>query len=235
LRSIRSHSLRWLLLAGLSLVATSAAAKVMVLRATGPSAASFAPGKTMADDARITLRANDQLTVLDAKGTRVLRGPGTFVIGQASTAKTSTLAALAGSGDTRRARIGAVRSVPPVDGQLLPNIWFVDAGRAGATCEGDPLAVTLWRSVSDKPGTTTITADNGAAATVDWIAGQSSVAWPASLPVTDHAAYRVAGSRIEFRVVQPQPSDLQQLAGALVANQCQGQLDVLIKSTSDQK
>ena len=45
--------------AGLSLAATSAAAKVMVLRATGPSAASFAPGKVMADDARVTLKAND--------------------------------------------------------------------------------------------------------------------------------------------------------------------------------
>ena len=235
MHSIRLTSFRWLVVAGLSFAATSAVAKVMVLRATGPSAASFKPGKTMADEERVTLKANDQLTVLDARGTRVLRGPGTFVIGQASTATTSTLAALAGSGDTRRARIGAVRSVPPVDGQLLPNIWFVDTTRSGATCVGDPRGVTLWRSVADTAGSTTITADSGATAKVDWIAGQSTVAWPASLPVTDHAVYRIAGSRIEFRVVQPQPADLQQLAGALVANQCQGQLDVLIKSTADRK
>ncbi|THD37686.1 MAG: hypothetical protein E7773_01465 [Sphingomonas sp.] len=232
MRSIRPKPFRWLLFAGLSLVATPAAAKVMVLRATGPSSSSFVPGKVMADDTRITLKANDQLTVLDAKGTRVLRGPGTFVIGQASTATTSTLAALASSGDSRRARIGAVRSVPPVDGQLLPNIWFVDSAEGGAKCIGDPHGVTLWRSVADKAQRTTITADGGAAATVDWIAGQSTVAWPASLPATDRATYRIDGSPIEFRVVQPQPTDLQQLAGALVANQCQSQLDVLIKSTS---
>ncbi|MDB5678858.1 hypothetical protein [Sphingomonas bacterium] len=235
MRSIRSHSFRWLMFAGFSLAATSAVAKVMVLRATGPSAASFVPGKTLADEARVTLKGNDELVVLDAKGTRVLRGPGSFVIGRSSTATTSTLTALATPTNSRRARIGAVRSVPPVDGQLLPNIWFVDTARGGTTCVGDPRDVTLWRSVADKAGSTTITADGGATATVDWIAGQSTVAWPAALPVTDHAAYRIAGSRIEFRVVQPQPADLQQLAGALVANQCQGQLDVLIKSTSDKK
>lgn len=235
MRSIRSNPFRYLLFAGLALAGTSAAAKVMVLRATGPSAASFVPGRTMPDEARVTLRNNDELVVLDAKGTRVLRGPGSFVIGRSSAATTSTLTALATPANSRRARIGAVRSVPSVDGQLLPNIWFVDTVRGGATCVGDPGSVTLWRSGADKAGSTIITADSGATATVDWIAGQSTIAWPATLPVTDRAAYRIAGSRIEFRVVQPQPVDLQQLAGALVANQCESQLDVLIKSTSDKK
>ena len=44
-------------------------AEVLVVRATGPSAKKFPAGKALADNARITLAANDSIVVLD--GSRV--------------------------------------------------------------------------------------------------------------------------------------------------------------------
>lgn len=61
--------------------ATPAAADVLVLRASGPSAASLSPGRRLATGTRLALRAGDQLTLLDGRGTIVLSGPRVHVVG----------------------------------------------------------------------------------------------------------------------------------------------------------
>ena len=57
---------------------SAALADVLVVRASGPSAKAYPAGKTIADNARIALQAGDSLVLLDSRGTRVLRGPGSF-------------------------------------------------------------------------------------------------------------------------------------------------------------
>src|SRR5205085_12101087 len=69
---------RGLIAAALLGAAAPAAANVLVVRSTGPSAASYRAGQSLADNQRITLRAGDQLTILANGGTRTFRGPGTF-------------------------------------------------------------------------------------------------------------------------------------------------------------
>src|SRR5687767_10375819 len=92
-----------LALAGLlALGAAAAAANVVVIRSSGPSARSYPAGRSLPDNARIALRQGDTLVVLDARGTRTFRGPGTFSPSQAVQAGTRTVTTPSG----RLARVG---------------------------------------------------------------------------------------------------------------------------------
>src|SRR6185436_11085403 len=103
---------------------------------------SFPPGKRIQQGARIVLKANDRLDVLDGRGTRTLRGPGNFVAGAAAGAIAS-----AGPVTGQRARIGAVRGVE--GGELRPpSIWHVDVTKSSTICIAQPSGVTLWRANS---------------------------------------------------------------------------------------
>src|SRR4051794_30738387 len=82
--SLRPNSFaRGLFVASLLAAASAAAADILVVRSTGPSSASYPPGKRLPDNARLTLQAADQLMLLDGRGTRMVRGPGTFSAGAA--------------------------------------------------------------------------------------------------------------------------------------------------------
>ena len=67
--------------AACALVPSNASAGVVVA-ASGPSASDYPVGKKIGNSERIVLRAGDTLTVLDGNGTRVLRGAGTYSLGQ---------------------------------------------------------------------------------------------------------------------------------------------------------
>jgi hypothetical protein len=236
--------LRWTSLTILGMlvapVAVPAAADVLIVRAIGPSASKFAPGKSLPDSAHIALAANDQVVLLDAHGTRTLRGPGRFAATGQSGAATS-IGLLASAGTDRRSRIGAVRGLPVLSGpQQRPNIWFVDTGASGATCLADPTVATLWRSSIDKGGDATIVTDGGANAKLSWIKGQSTQPWPASVPIRNGASYRIGGvdaataaTTITLHVLKAPPGDMQGLAQALIGENCQAQLDVLIATDSN--
>ena len=214
------------------LVATAvpAAASVLVVRASGPSAASYPPGRSLPDNARITLRANDTLVVLGGSGTRTFRGPGTFSPSAAVVAGQRTLA----SNDGRRARIGAVRNAGIVP--RSPTIWHVDVTQSGTICLASNRNVMLWRPDATAPLNLTITAPGGASRTVAWPAGQPTLAWPAGTRIANGAAYgfRQPGvavpTQIIFRILASDPPDLQAVAAALIANGCQDQLDLLVET-----
>ena len=85
-----------------------AAAAVLVVRSSGPSAKIYKTGKALPDNSKITLKANDTVTLLDSRGTRTLRGPGTFDVSASAGGSTSAIAALSGS-NARRRTVGASR------------------------------------------------------------------------------------------------------------------------------
>src|SRR6187431_2281458 len=88
-------------------LAPVAARAGVVVSASGPSAASFPVGKSIGNSERIVLRAGDTLTVLDGNGTRVLRGAGTYSLGQQGGAnKRSTFAVLTERRTASRVRTG---------------------------------------------------------------------------------------------------------------------------------
>jgi hypothetical protein len=208
-----------------------AAANVLVVRSTGPSAAAYPPGRSLPDNVRLTLRAGDAVIVLGAGGTRAFRGPGVFSPSAAAQAGGPTLA------NGQRARIGAVRSAGIVPHS--PTIWHVDVTQSGTFCLSSASHVMLWRPDSSGPATLTITGAGGAPRNVRWAAGQATVAWPAAIPIANGASFNIAQSgvavptQVTFRMLAHEPADMQSVASALIDNGCQGQLDVLVETQPD--
>ncbi|MES2753152.1 MAG: hypothetical protein V4659_00655 [Pseudomonadota bacterium] len=230
---------RALMFAGLASIATAAAADTLVVRAIGPSAAAYPPGKKLPDTAKLRLQARDVITLLDARGTRTLKGPGIFSASASTSADngTTVLAALTSERRDRRVRIGAVRQVEGVT-DARPDIWMVDVAKPGAVCVTDPAAVTLWRSDPSKAAQGSIAEVGGkASAQLSWAPGQASQPWPAGLKVATGARYRVAtgaAAPIELRtfVVVPAPADLPDIASALIKNGCATQLDQVVATAA---
>jgi hypothetical protein len=211
-----------------------AAANVLVVRSAGPSAAAYPPGRSLPDNARLALRAGDTVIVLGAGGTRSFRGPGTF---SPSAAVRGAAGPALASADGRRARIGAVRGAGIVPHS--PTIWHVDVTQSGTFCLASASHVMLWRPDATGPTTLTIAGAAGAPRAVRWPAGQATLAWPATIPIANGASFSIAQSgvavptQLTFRTLAREPADLEGVAAALIANGCQGQLDILVESQPD--
>ena len=166
-------------------VAPGLAFAAIVVSATGPSAAQFPAGRKLDDSQTITLRPGDAVTVLDARGTRVLRGNGSVAVAASGAAtRAPTFAALVQSRDVRRVRTGAVRnSGGPV---ASPNLWYVDVDKSGVHCVVEATAVKLWRADNVKAGTLRVTSKGPVLATLSFAAGEMVTGWDAaSAPVRD--------------------------------------------------
>jgi len=220
-----------------------AMAQNMVVRSTGPSASSYPAGKKMANDAKVTLKAQDQVTILTQSGTRVLKGPGTYSLEQGSGSATSAsrrLSSFINNRGSSRARTGAVRSAvsAPIETPSNPNLWFLDVTKGGKFCVADPNALVVWRP--DYTGSATasiVEPENGNVTEIAWRKGSALKAWPKDvLPVTDGAIYNVLGSsapqsvEVNFVILQNQPTDLDDAAAMLIENQCDGQMELLIET-----
>lgn len=218
-----------------------AAAETMVVRATGPSAATYRPGSKLADGGSLVLKAGDVVTLLDARGTRTLRGPGSFhgaAAASAAPANGVMLSALLDTKRVRRARTGAVRGgvgEAPATPPRRPNLWMVDISQSGTLCIADPAAVRLWRVDAARPATVRISGE-GVQATASFGTGESVAAWPVAAPVRDGAAYRLTdGSRavdVRFALLDPASSGLDGMASGLIAHQCTAQLDLLVETAA---
>jgi hypothetical protein len=221
---------------GLLVCAGAAQATTLVVRASGPSAAAYPPGKALPDTARIMLKANDQVILLDSRGTRTLRGPGNFSAMSTASADTSNtgtaLAALVEQRGDRRVRIGAVRSGTTAVATHPSNVWSIDASKAGTVCLYDTTRAVIWRPGSDKPAAMTISGTTGSTAKLDWIAGQEVQNWPNSLPLTAGARYKIGGSgapvEVKLAIVPTPVEDKQAIAKTFIDNGCMAQVDLLV-------
>ena len=219
----------------LALAAPALAGAQMVVRATGPSAAAYPPGKKLGPAARLRLRVGDQVTLLDAKGTRTLRGPGEFGVNAPSSPAPSALASLRQNTD-RRVRVGAVRSVPGASA-ARPSLWMVDVAKPGPVCLPAATGVLMWRGDPTAAATGAVARAGAAPVPVAWAAGQSSQPWPAAAPLADGATYRVSiGAQppvdVTARLVGAPSTDLEAAAAKLIAAGCAAQLDQLIEATA---
>lgn len=198
---------------------------VLVVRAAGPSAKVYPPGKALPESAKIQLKPGDSVMLLNTNGARTLRGPGTFAVASSG----GDLADAAG----RRARFSAMRSgeVP-----LNPSPWNLDVTQSGKVCVANAGKLTLWRPQKDDAIKLTIRG-GGSEQTIDWPAGADTLAWPASLPVTSGAEYQLSQpdtgdtARVTFVTLSSPPTDTIGAAQSLIANGCENQLDVLVDGT----
>ena len=222
-----------LALAATSLFASASAAAVLVVRSTGPSAATYPAGKALGDTQTLALKPNDMIVLLDSRGTRTLHGPGSFsTSASGSSGATSSLLAVAGQVGTRRARVQAVRGGPS-GATAGRNVWQADVTRSGTLCVANPADLGLYRgSVADEADVTLTDAASGKTAVVHFDLGQSIARWPADFPVAAGSSIRVkgAGSLATFsvRMISPVPSGLEGMAQTFIRNDCAAQLDVLI-------
>jgi len=216
-------------------------AETMVVRATGPSAATYKPGSKLADGGALVLKAGDVVTLLDARGTRTLRGPGSFSVAasaRAAPANSVMLSALLDTKRVRRARTGAVRGnvgETPAAPPRRPNLWMVDVAQSGTLCVADPAAVRLWRADAAKPATLRISGE-GVQATANFGPGESVAAWPSVAPVREGAVYRLSNgvhaTDVRFALVDAVSPGLDGMASSLLAHQCTAQLDLLIETAA---
>ncbi|MFZ4688430.1 MAG: hypothetical protein ACOYLS_04260 [Polymorphobacter sp.] len=237
--SIKSRTARLVPMALLSVLAFPALAGPIVVRAVGPSAVSYKPGQKLADTATLVLKAGDQVTVLDAKGTRSFSGPGSFRFDTASaSAETPTaFADLLTQKPERRARIGAVRgSAGEMTGPATPpGVWAIDVGASGTVCAIDPAKLSLWRAEPMAAGAVTITrTSDGKSAPVAFAPGASIAAWPATLVPASGDQFRVSGAgapaTMTLRTVKGAAS-VDVLGAELIDAGCMSQFERLARAT----
>jgi len=210
--------------------AASAAANVLVVRSSGPSAKAYAPGRSLPDNAQLALRAGDTVVVLGANGTRTFRGPGNF--SPSSTVQASAQTVQGSNG--RRARVGAVRGGPIIPSPNPATIWQVDPTQSGTACLVPSIGVKFWRANAAQTETLTITGPGGQAQTVQWPAGQAMLDWPTSVALANDTEYQLrlssspVPSRIRVKTLDTTPQSVQAVAESLIRNECNEQLDLLV-------
>lgn len=233
--------LRALALAGAALALPGAAMAGVVVKSTGPSASRYPVGSKVDDNATITLKAGDVITVLTAQGTRVIKGAGTFRIGDRPQVAADRFASLTRKRAATRVRTGAVRG--EAEGNPTnPSLWYVDVTRSGTVCLYDLATVRLWRPGA--PDTITyrmFNRENGASVDVTFDETVTVAALdPARLPIVEGAPYSITGpdnttsAQVSFVLLEGEFDAPDALGEALIAKGCTVQLELLAAGLEDE-
>ncbi len=207
-------------------VAASASAAVLVVKSSGPSARGFPAGKALPDNHKLTLKAIDVVVLLDSRGTRTLRGPGSFSAASTGPARSmSSLAALTGQGRAR-GRVGAVR------GPVPRSIWQADSQKSETMCFANIGDISIYRDNIATAETVTVKdLTSGRSAKVSFASAMQTAPWPADVPIAANGRYQIGGNTVvSMKSISPLPAGLEGIAQSLIRNDCQGQLDILINT-----
>jgi len=228
-----------LALVGAVFAVPGAASAGVVVKSSGPSAGDYPVGRQVADDASITLRAGDKITVLTDGGTRVMQGPGTFRVGEGATRTRARFSNLTRRRAARRVRTGAVRSGATGAPARSPNLWFVNVAAAGNVCLYDLAAVRLWRPEATEAQTYQIR-DAGSQGALDVAFVESEAVRaldPNGLAITDGGNYTIttpasgesaaSSVNVTFVTLGEEFETPDALAQALFDNGCTTQLSLL--------
>lgn len=222
---------------GASAIAVAAPASAgVIVKSSGPSAASFPVGKKMKDTDRITLKAGDTVTILTSGGTRVLKGSGTYRVGARGTSQRVRFANLTRRGSASRVTTGATRSG---QGEVRsPNLWYVDVTKSGKMCVSDLANVTLWRPEIKDDQTFIVgpkANDFHYHVTFDGSASTRRID-SERLALQEGAEYSITGpggaevTNVTFAVIEDTPNNAEAMAQSLIAKGCTLQLDLLAAS-----
>lgn len=221
--------------ASLLLAGAAASAQTLVLRSTGPSAGAYPAGKKLANNARMTLKQGDSVTVLDAEGTHVFKGPGSYAAG--GNTASSFVASVLNNAGKRQMRTGAVRGGKKMDRPA--NVWMVNASKSGTVCYAGTQKVALWLPRRANAGTMSLTRlSDGKAMPMALTDGQAILRWPVeSFPIADGDTFRLEGggltepATLRFASVGSETQLPESIVSAMIRVGCTDQLDVLIATT----
>lgn len=217
-------SFRMLLAAGAAVSASPALADYVVVKAVGGAAKTYPVGRQLPDNSKVELQSGEALLLLGASSTRQLRGPGSYVIGGNQALAMNS-----------RGRFGAQRAM-----FLRPSPWEIDVTRGGTVCVAEPADFALWRADAAEAVSVRIETDGKAPSVVAWPVNESKLAWPAEMPITDGAGYKVQISQsdpvdISFKKLPASPTDQLEMAQAMIARGCNAQLDTLVRSNPSEE
>lgn len=210
----------------------------VVVSVSGPSAATYPVGRKIADNARITLKAGDIVTVLNGGNTRVLRGAGTFSLGaKKRSASRGAFSALTRQRSAQRVRTGAVRNVPGMSTVTRPNLWYVDVAQSGAHCLANDKNVRLWRATNQGGAAYNVSID-GRSTPVSFADGDMIVPWDSgAMPLSSGVDYMIGldgeepSVTVSFVVLDKAARNPEDLAAQLIENGCMKQLELLTSVT----
>jgi hypothetical protein len=206
----------------------------VVVKSTGPSSAKYPVGTKLDDNASVTLKPGDVITVLTAEGTRVIRGGGTFRVGDRPQVAADRFAALTRKRAATRVRTGAVRGESDAMA-TNPNLWYVDVTRSGTFCLYDLATVRLWRPATGNVETYRIVGEDGSSpveVTFDDVAAVAPLD-PARLPIVEGGNYMITApdgttsAHLNFVLLPEDAEAPDELAEALIAKGCTVQLEML--------
>lgn len=218
-----------------ALAVPAAAEAAIVVASSGPSATSYPVGRKLDDAASVTLRTGDTVTVLDARGTRILRGAGTFPVAASAgvAAKSSTFAVLTMQRSAQRVRTGAVRAGKDGTPPASPNLWFIDVAKPGKRCLVAGQPVRFWRLDTATAATYSVGVAGAAPVPLAFAAGAMVAPWDsAKYPLATGSSITVAmgGKPVgttTFAVLPSQPASAEAMAAALIEQGCTTQLELL--------
>lgn len=231
--------------AGFGLAASAAQAQSVIVRSTGPSAATYPQGKKLPANAKVALKPGDKLTVLDKAGTRILTGPGSFTLdgsvsrNAGATSRVSGVLASTGA----RTRTGAVRGAPgparPADAPNAPdNVWYIDVSKSGAWCVANPASLVLWRPNRSEEANGKLSLTGGKPVDIHWKKGNPLKLWPvAALPVVDGGRYVFSdpvgpSATLTIHLLPIMPTDDLSAAAMLADKGCTAQLEVFANAAT---
>jgi len=218
----------------------AAQAQSLVVRSTGPSAGQFPIGKVLAANASVTLGDSDRLMVLDQGGSRMLMGPGSFVLDgkvmhdREALVRMRTMLAFDAPRPIRMS--GGVRGGSAAAGNSFakgpPGLWFVDLSKGGSYCAVNGTRPALWRPDTERLETwNAALARDGATAPVVFKPGDPVAPWPDDLVIIDGGSYKFHRSRAQVSVtihaLSSGGSDPVAYARQLAAKGCLAQLNIL--------
>lgn len=224
-------------LASAALLLPATAMAGVVVKSSGPSASKYPVGAKLDDSATITLREGDVVTVLTSQGTRVIRGAGTFRVGDRPQVANDRFASLTRKRAASRVRTGAVRGDLESE-PSNPSLWYVDITKSGTICLYDLATVRLWRPGTG--GTATYRMAHAAGEMYVDVTFDETVMIaaldPSRLPIIEGANYGIYGSgagpmaTLNFVLLDQDYEQPDALAEALIAMGCNVQLEMLASS-----
>ena len=224
-----------LALGGAALALPVAALAGVVVKSTGPSATKYPVGTKLDDNASITLKAGDVVTVLTAEGTRVIKGAGTFRVGDRPQVASDRFASLTRKRAATRVRTGAVRGDTD-ETATNPSLWYVDITRSGTICLYDLATVRLWRPGTEGTATYRIVGHGASEAQAEVTFDDTvtvAALDPARLPIAEGGHYIITApdgttsAELNFVLLADDLEAPDALAEALIAKGCSVQLEAL--------
>ncbi|MFN3864312.1 MAG: hypothetical protein ACK4RT_08545 [Erythrobacter sp.] len=228
------HTIAALALGGAALALPAAAMAGVVVKSTGPSSTKYPVGTKLDDNASITLKPGDVVTVLTSEGTRVIKGAGTFRVGDRPQVASDRFASLTRKRAATRVRTGAVRGETDANA-TNPNLWYVDVTRSGTVCLYDLATVRLWRPATGNVETYRVTGQDGTNpidVTFDDVAAVTPLD-PTRLPIVEGGQYVITApdgttsAQLSFVLLSDDLEAPDALAEALIAKGCSVQLETL--------